>query len=499
MLFDESVSCSLHVSCELKPGVGSPVLSAPSLDKTIAIGGADMNLSRAFIKDLKRVIIKVGTTVVTRADGWTGGLEEISASQGGQVQVGTPVVGSTATGNVIPMMTSIAQVSTPTSPMTSLHIIGSPSHRVAEPAASVNQSPVNRVVLTGLEHDLKPVLMLTPCRTCLIGSPNSKIRDTDSNVEKDNSSSEESYHISHEEMLKGKQDGALSHSDLECPVGRLIFDDVKDSGSKHSTLPAFQAAPQRLMTNSVYATLLGAVINVSSSEDCLNLYDSGHCSEYIQLFHPENRNTLTIMPEWLEWLLEVLISNFEMGSNRLSNGISIGEIEDLVDNFLIIMLEHSMHQKDGWKDIEATIHCAEWLVMIGGSSTRKQCIRREESLHVFKRRLLGEVTKLRQKILYELHDNSYASHVRMDKTLDAAKRSVYWRHEDRHWSLTQKYAPKTFKELVGQNLVAWALSNAIARGKIGLAYVFYGPHGTGKTSCARIFCSSTELSFPGAE
>eukprot|EP01018_Ginkgo_biloba_P015202 Gb_11110 [translate_table: standard] len=76
-----------------------------------------------------------------------------------------------------------------------------------------------------------------------------------------------------------------------------------------------------------------------------------------------------------------------------------------------------------------------------------------------------------------------------------------WRHEDRHWSLTQKYAPKAFKELVGQNLVAQALSNAIVRGKIGLAYVFYGPHGTGKTSCARIFatalnCHSLEQSRP---
>eukprot|EP01018_Ginkgo_biloba_P025798 Gb_40078 [translate_table: standard] len=30
----------------------------------------------------------------------------------------------------------------------------------------------------------------------------------------------------------------------------------------------------------------------------------------------------------------------------------------------------------------------------------------------------------------------------------------HWRHVDRHWSLTQKYAPKTFKKLVGQNLVA---------------------------------------------
>ncbi|KAF5736261.1 protein STICHEL-like 3 isoform X1 [Tripterygium wilfordii] len=57
----------------------------------------------------------------------------------------------------------------------------------------------------------------------------------------------------------------------------------------------------------------------------------------------------------------------------------------------------------------------------------------------------------------------------------------------RHQNLTQKYMPRTFRDLVGQNLVAQALSNAVIKGKVGLLYVFYGPHGTGKTSCARIF------------
>ncbi|PKU79276.1 protein STICHEL-like 3 [Dendrobium catenatum] len=71
----------------------------------------------------------------------------------------------------------------------------------------------------------------------------------------------------------------------------------------------------------------------------------------------------------------------------------------------------------------------------------------------------------------------------------------------RHKNLTQKYMPKTFKDLVGQNLVVQALSNAVLRGKVGLIYVFYGPHGTGKTSCARVFakalnCQSTEHAKP---
>jgi hypothetical protein len=38
-----------------------------------------------------------------------------------------------------------------------------------------------------------------------------------------------------------------------------------------------------------------------------------------------------------------------MGAKKNADGVSIGEIEDLIHNFLIIMLEHSMRQKDGWK------------------------------------------------------------------------------------------------------------------------------------------------------
>ncbi|KAM0908103.1 hypothetical protein ACQ4PT_015677 [Festuca glaucescens] len=71
----------------------------------------------------------------------------------------------------------------------------------------------------------------------------------------------------------------------------------------------------------------------------------------------------------------------------------------------------------------------------------------------------------------------------------------------RHRSLTQKYAPRTFKDVVGQSLVVQALSNAILKRKIGSVYVFYGPHGTGKTSCARVFakalnCHSAEHPRP---
>ncbi|KAL6903365.1 hypothetical protein ACP4OV_004178 [Aristida adscensionis] len=182
---------------------------------------------------------------------------------------------------------------------------------------------------------------------------------------------------------------------------------------------AFQAAPRRLLTANVYMALISAAINVSSVEENLNLYDCGHRFEHIQLLlvllrslpyasrafqaraiqdllflacsHPDNRTTMISIAEWPEWILEVLIYNHEMGAKKNADGVSIGEIEDLIHNFLIIMLEHSMRQKDGWKDVEATIHCAEWLAMVGGSSTGGQRIRREESLPILKRRLLGDL------------------------------------------------------------------------------------------------------------
>ncbi|KAJ3671564.1 hypothetical protein LUZ60_007643 [Juncus effusus] len=48
-------------------------------------------------------------------------------------------------------------------------------------------------------------------------------------------------------------------------------------------------------------------------------------------------------------------------------------------------------------------------------------------------------------------------------------------------SLTQKYRPKSFDEIIGQNLITQSLSNAILRGKIAPAYLFQGPRGTGTT------------------
>lgn len=73
--------------------------------------------------------------------------------------------------------------------------------------------------------------------------------------------------------------------------------------------------------------------------------------------------------------------------------------------------------------------------------------------------------------------------------------------EDRARNLSQKYRPRGFEEVVGQNIVTQALSNAILKGKIAPVYLFQGSRGTGKTSAARIFaaalvCISSEVQRP---
>jgi len=57
-------------------------------------------------------------------------------------------------------------------------------------------------------------------------------------------------------------------------------------------------------------------------------------------------------------------------------------------------------------------------------------------------------------------------------------------------SLARKWRPQTFDEVVGQDEVVRALKNAISSGKIGHAYLFSGPRGTGKTSLSRILAKS---------
>ncbi|CAL9766341.1 unnamed protein product [Musa acuminata subsp. burmannicoides] len=57
-------------------------------------------------------------------------------------------------------------------------------------------------------------------------------------------------------------------------------------------------------------------------------------------------------------------------------------------------------------------------------------------------------------------------------------------------SLSQKFRPKSFNELVGLNVISQSLLHAITKGKISPLYLFHGPHGNGKTSTARVFAAA---------
>ncbi|XP_057435667.1 protein STICHEL-like 2 isoform X2 [Lotus japonicus] len=57
-------------------------------------------------------------------------------------------------------------------------------------------------------------------------------------------------------------------------------------------------------------------------------------------------------------------------------------------------------------------------------------------------------------------------------------------------SLSMKFRPNSFSDLVGQNVVVRSLLGAISRGMIASFYLFHGPRGTGKTSASRIFAAA---------
>lgn len=61
---------------------------------------------------------------------------------------------------------------------------------------------------------------------------------------------------------------------------------------------------------------------------------------------------------------------------------------------------------------------------------------------------------------------------------------------EKYIPLYRKYRPQRLEEIVGQEHIKRALTNAIAMDKISHAYLFTGPRGTGKTSTARIFAKS---------
>ena len=74
----------------------------------------------------------------------------------------------------------------------------------------------------------------------------------------------------------------------------------------------------------------------------------------------------------------------------------------------------------------------------------------------------------------------------MDEPSQAAREGEYV-------VVARRYRPQRFEELIGQEHVARALSNAITTNRVGHAYLFTGARGVGKTSAARIFAKALDL------
>ena len=63
-------------------------------------------------------------------------------------------------------------------------------------------------------------------------------------------------------------------------------------------------------------------------------------------------------------------------------------------------------------------------------------------------------------------------------------------------ALYRKYRPQHFDDVFGQKIIVQTLKNSIITGKIGHAYMFFGPRGTGKTTLSKIFARAVNCESP---
>ena len=66
-------------------------------------------------------------------------------------------------------------------------------------------------------------------------------------------------------------------------------------------------------------------------------------------------------------------------------------------------------------------------------------------------------------------------------------------------SLYRRYRPRTFAEIKGQDHVTSALRSAVRESRVGHAYLFHGPRGTGKTTTARVLAKALNCTEPGGD